>query len=347
MIDKHAAATAGYVPGDRATVLTTGAPRTFTIAGIVTFGTADSAGGATTVLFDDATAQAMLAQPGQIDGVAVTAVDGVSQEALTAKLAAAVGTTAQVVTGAQLTAEDQQAMHDGITAFSVFMLVFAGIAMFVGAFIINNTFSIIVTQRSREMAMLRAMGASRRQVMRAVLLEAVVVGTVASAAGLLAGIGVASGLKAMLVSVGLDIPGGPPVVQTSTIVISMGIGIVVTLVSAVLPARRGSRVPPIAALRDVAVDRSAGSKRRAVIGVSVTALGVAAVLGGLSGGALALVGLGALTVIVGVSVVGPVLARPAASVLGFPLAKLRGTSGVLAQQNAMRNPVAPPARRRR
>lgn len=338
VIDQHSAETAGYHVGDRAKVLTTGSPRAYTISGIATFGSASSAGGATSVLFTDATAQAVLASPGQVDGIAFTAQDGVSQQTLAHRLDRVTGSNVQVVTGAALVAEDQQALHDNISSFSMFMLIFAGVAMFVGAFIINNTFSITVAQRTKEMAMLRSIGAGRRQVMRAVILEAAIVGLVASGLGLLGGIGIAMALKAMLASMGMDIPSGAPVIQTSTVIVALVTGLVVTLVSATTPALRASKVAPIAALRDVALDRSAASKRRTVTGVLLLGLGVLALLAGLGGSGPALVGLGAVVVFVGVSVLGPVLARPVAFVLGAPMAKLRGMAGSLARENAMRNP---------
>ena len=338
VIDKHSADAAGFVPGDRTTVLTKGSPREFTIVGIAKFGSADSPGGTAVVLFDDATAQAMLAEPGQVDGAAFIARPGVSATALVANLKPFVTQGVEVITGAQLTKEDQAHVHKNINAFSTFMLIFAGIAMFVGAFIINNTFSIIVSQRTREMAMLRAIGASGRQVKRAVLVEATLVGVIASALGVLAGVGVARGLKALLGAVGLDIPGGAAIVKASTIVISMLVGVVVTVISAAMPARRAAKVPPIAALRDVALDRSSASKRRTASGLLITGLGVAALLGGLNATDVKLVGIGAVAVFIGVSVLGPVLARPVAFVLGYPMAKLRGMAGVLARQNAMRNP---------
>ena len=338
VIDKHSADVAGYRTGDRATVLSKGAPREFTISGIAKFGTADSPGGASAVLFTDNVAQQLLGEPGKVDGIAVTAASGTSQTQLVAAIDKVVGSDVQVITGAALTAEDQKAVADSFKFFNVFMLIFAFVAVFVGAFIINNTFSITVAQRTREMAMLRAIGANRRQVLRSVLTEAFAVAVVASAAGLAIGIGVASGLKALLSSFGFDVPDGPTVVSGRTIVVSLAVGILVTLASAFLPARRASRVAPIAALRETALDNAAGSKRRAAVGLVVTTLGVAALLAGLGGAAVSLVGLGAFLVFIGVSVLGPVLARPVTRVLGSPLPRMRGMSGALARQNAMRNP---------
>jgi putative ABC transport system permease protein len=336
VIDKASADKAGYQPGDVATVLTKGAPRQFTIAGIATFGTADSPAGATAVLFTDAAATELLATPGQADAIAVTADPGVSQADVAAAVQAAVGGEVEVITGATLVAENQASMAANLAEFETISLVFAVVAVFVGAFIINNTFSITVAQRTREMAMLRAIGASGRQVRRSVLIEAVVIGALASGAGLAAGIGVASGLRQLMSAFGFDMPDGATVISPNAMALSFAVGLIVTVLSAWLPARRAAKIAPFAALRDVSVDRSAGSGRRAVVGAAITAVGVAALFVGL-GGEIALVGAGALVTFVGVSVLGPVLAGPVATVFGTPL-RLRGLSGELATRNAMRNP---------
>ena len=338
VIDKRSADATGFTPGDHTTVLNGGAPRAATIVGVARYGDADSPGGTAMVLFDDITAQEVLAEPGRVDGIAIVADAGVSQQALVSDLTPTIGDGSEVITGAQLTKEDQDKLHDDIGVFGTFMTIFAGIAMFVGAFIINNTFSIIVTQRTKEMALLRAIGASGRQVRAAVLAEAAVVGLIASGIGLVAGIGVARALQALLGAVGLDIPTGSTVVTVPTVMISVLAGFVVTVVSAVMPARRASRVPPIAALRDVAQDHSAASKQRITTGSTITAAGIAALIAGLGAENIKVVGLGAVALFIGVSVLGPVLARPAAVVLGHPMARLRGMAGVLARQNAIRNP---------
>jgi putative ABC transport system permease protein len=336
VIDKASAEKAGYRPGDVATVLTKREPREFTIAGIATFGSADSPAGATAVLFTDATAAQLLASPGQADAIAITADPGTAQTDVAAAIQAAVGNDVEVVTGATLVAQNQASLASDFAAFDTIMLVFAFVAVFVGAFIINNTFSITVAQRTREMAMLRAIGASGRQVQRSVLIEAVAIGSAASAVGLAVGIAVASGLRSLMHAFGFDLPDGPTVISTNAMILSFAVGLAVTVLSAWLPARRAARIAPIAALRDVSVDRSAGSARRAVTGTLITGAGVASLLVGLSG-ELLLVGVGALTTFVGVSVLGPVLARPVARAFGLPL-RMRGLSGELATRNAMRNP---------
>ena len=336
VIDKASADKAGYHVGDIATVLTKSEPQQFTIAGIATFAGEDSPAGATAVLFTDATATELLAEPGQADAIAVTADPGVSQDAATAAIQAAVGNDVEVITGATLIAQDQAALAADIKAFSVIMLVFAFVAVFVGAFIINNTFSITVAQRTRDMAMLRAIGASGRQVKRSVLTEALVVGVLASAAGLVAGIGVASGLRVLMSVFGFEMPNGPMVISSQAMILSFAVGVGITVLSAWLPARRAARIAPIAALREVNVDRSASSTKRAVVGTVITGGGIAALVAGLQG-ELALVGLGALATFVGVAVLSPVLARPVAKLFGLPL-RARGLAGELATRNAMRNP---------
>ena len=336
--DQHYADEAGLQVGDTTTLLSRGEPRPVTLVGTVRFGNADRLGAFSVVLFDDVTAEAVLKAPGQIDAIAVTALPGVSPDTLVARLAPVVGESNQVITGATLTKEHQDRLKKDISQFGTFLTIFALIAVFVGAFIINNTFSIIVSQRTKEMALLRAVGATGRQVRSAVLAEAAVTGAVASAVGLFAGIGVAEGIKALMAALGVKIPIGTMIITTATVAVSMIVGVVVTIVSAVMPARRASKVPPIAALRDIAQDHSAVSKRRIVVGSSSTVVAVATLLMGLNAANAKVVGLGALGLFLAVSVLGPVLARPVAAIVGSPIARLRGTAGVIARQNAMRNP---------
>ncbi|MGD9999852.1 MAG: ABC transporter permease [Ilumatobacteraceae bacterium] len=338
VVDQHSADIADLVIGESIEVLTKAGPAQFTISGIARFGDADSAGGASAVLFTQHDAQTYVSAPGKVDAVLVRAADGVSQETVAASIAQHMPTEIEVLTGAEITKETQDDIAADMAFVSTFLLVFAGIALFVGAFIIFNTFSIIVTQRQREMALLRAIGASSKQVIRSVLVEASVVGAIASAAGLATGIGVAAGLKALLASFGLDLPGGSMAVTNSTIIVSLVVGTVVTLTSAFFPARKAGKIPPVAAMRSVAIDQTGSSKRRTVIGTVVTGLGVASMMGGLSEGELPLVGLGALVTFVGVAVLAPVLARPAARLLGWPVHRTTRMSGSLARQNAMRNP---------
>jgi putative ABC transport system permease protein len=336
VIDKTSASKGHIEVGDRVTVLTKHQPEQFTVAGIAKFDRYDSPAGATAVLFTDAKATELLASPGQADGIAITIAPGAAQEPVRAAVAQAVGGNVQVITGSELIKEDQETLRKQIGQMATIFYVFAVVAVFVGAFIINNTFSIIVAQRKRDMAMLRAVGASGRQVKRSVLIEAAVIGVVASAVGLVAGIGIAAGLRQLMSVFGFDMPDGPTIITAGAMTLSFVVGVMVTVLSAWLPARRAAKIAPIAALRDVNVDRSGVSARRAIAGTVVTAGGVAALIAGL-GGALPLVGIGAVGVFAGIAVLGPVLARPISKAFGIPL-RARGIAGELATRNASRNP---------
>lgn len=341
VIDAGSADKGDYAAGDTATVLTKAGPIQAQVVGVAKFGEVDSALGSTFVFFTDRAAQRYLATPGKYDGISVVAEHGMSESAVAERIRAALPTGTEVVTGARMTKENQDDVAQALSFFGTFMNIFSIIALFVGSFIIYNTFSILVAQRSREMALLRAIGASRRQVTNSVLLEAFVVGTLAAVLGLGAGIGVAAGLKALLDVIGFDIPATGMVLTGNTVIVSLVVGIVISLVAAWFPARRAAKVAPIAAMRDVAVERADRSRLRIGLGGLVTALGVLALLGGLFGDVsnpLRLVGLGALLTMVGVAALGALFARPVTRLLGAPLERLRGVTGHLARENAMRNP---------
>ena len=340
VIDAGSAKSAGFKVGDQVTILTQGPPAKYQIVGIAKFGDADSAAGASAALFDTPTAQAITGATDQFDSISVVAQPGVSQQTLKSRIAATLDNkTYQVLTGAQITKENQSDIKNALQFFNVALIVFALVALFVATFIIFNTFSIVVAQRLREMALLRALGASGRQVMGSVLTEAVLVGLFASVIGLGAGIALSSGLKAVLDAFGFDIPAGGTVISAQTVIVALVVGTGVTIISAIVPARKASRVPPIAAMRDVAIEERPNSGRRALIGFGILALGVISLFAGLFGGAgIQLVGLGALIVFIGVFVLGPVVARPLSDAIGWPAARLRGITGSLARDNAMRNP---------
>jgi putative ABC transport system permease protein len=342
VIDKKSADDGDLKVGDTTTVLVQGPPQQVTIVGITKFGGSDSPGGASFVLFTTPAAQRLVAQPGQFDSVSILADEGVSEGTVAARIAPTLPGGTEVLTGAQITKESQDDIQDDLSFITIFMLVFAVVALLVGSFMIFNTFSITVAQRTRENALLRALGASKRQVLLAVLLEALIVGLLASIAGLLAGLAVASGLKALLAGFGVDLPAGGVVVTSRTIVVAVLTGVVVTLVAALSPARRAGKVPPVAAMRDVDVGSVGyGSKLRMGIGAAFLSLGLLSLLLGLFGGGdnpLPLVGLGALLVFIGVIVLGRTVALPLSRTIGSPLPRLRGIAGSLARQNAMRNP---------
>jgi putative ABC transport system permease protein len=342
VVDKGTADEGNLEVGDTVDVLSQVRTKAYEIAGIAKFGTADSPGGASVTLFTPAEMQRIAKYENEYDEIAVVAEDGVGQTEVKQRLQDELrGEELEVLTGAEITAENQDNFREGIGFFSTALLVFAAIALFVGIFIIYNTFTIIVAQRSREMALLRAVGASRRQVLSAVLGESVVIGLVASALGLVAGILLSTGLLNLLNAFGFDIPGGGTVITVATVVTAFVVGTTITVLSAVVPARKASRVPPVAAMRDVAIERQRQLGVRAGIGIAIVAVGVALLLYGLFGATsseINFVGFGAFAIFVGVFVLGPLYARRASKILGGPLARFRGMTGVLARENAARNP---------
>jgi putative ABC transport system permease protein len=341
VIDYASAKKAGFKPGDRVEVLTGKGPHTFQLSGAARFGSADSPGGATYVLLTEHAAQLYTGEPGRFDGIEVAAKSGVSQEELRNRIAKVLPSGAEVITGKELTKETQNAIKTGLNIFNIILLTFAGIALFVGVLIIYNTFSILVAQRVRESALLRALGASRRQVARIVVAEAFVVGFFSGALGLLAGIGLAKGLEVLLDVLGVELPSSALVIPSSAVIASFVVGILATVVSAWLPARRAGKVAPVAALREVSVDRSGASKIRAVLGTLVLAAGVAAILYGLFADMAKpyiLVGAGAAVTFLGMIILAPTLAVPVCRFLGLPLARFAGVPGQLARENAVRNP---------
>jgi putative ABC transport system permease protein len=339
VINKAAADQGGFSLDEVATVLVQAGPQRLRIVGVVRFGTADSIAAGNGVMLTQAAAQRLVAETGRFDDIGVVADHGVSQEQLRDRLAAALP-GADVITGRAMVAESDRAIKAAVKGINQGLVAFALISLFVGSFIIYNTFSILVAQRGREMALLRAIGASRRQVLGSVLLEAVVVGLLAALGGVAAGFGVAAALRALLSLAGLEIPAGAMVLAPRTVLVSLLTGVLVSAASAVLPARRASKAPPVAAIRELAHDRSGRSRRRVVIGAVVTAAGVAALSIGLLADPkrLVAVGLGAAAIFVGVAVLGPVLAGPASRLLGAPLPALSGMPGTLARENAVRSP---------
>ena len=342
VIDAHSADVGKLGVGDTTTVLVQGPPRTVRVSGIAKFGTVDSPGGATVTLFPATVAQKLVAEPGKFDTISIVAAPGTSQQQVTAAVAKVIPKGTEAVTGAVVTKETQDMAREGMAFFRTFMLVFALVALLVGAFMIFNTFSITVAQRTRENGLLRALGAGRRQILLSVLLEAFVVGVIASLLGIIGGLGVAVGLKALLAAVGIPVPGTGVVFKTSTVVISLAVGIGVTMLAALSPARKAARVPPIAAMQQGLVGSTGyGSRQRIYVGCGLLALGLGALVTGLFGSvgqAFALVGVGALLVFFGVSVLGRTIALPLSRAIGSPLPRLRGVTGELARENAMRNP---------
>jgi putative ABC transport system permease protein len=342
VIDKKSARDGHLQVGDTTTVLVKGPPQRVRIAGIAAFGTTDSPAGASVVMFTTPVAQRLLTAPGKVTSISFIASPGVSQQQLAHNLSRVLPSGIEAVTGATITKEMQNAFQKVISFVSTFLLIFAVVALLVGSFMILNTFAITVAQRTRENGLFRALGASRRQVLGSVLIEAVVVGVIASLIGLAAGLAVPVGLKALLTALGFEMPAGGVVFSARTIIISILAGLIVTIVAAVSPARKAAKVPPVAAMHDVQVGSTGyGSKERVIVGVAILAAGIAALFTGLFAdiaSPILIVGAGALLVFLGVSVLGRTVSLPLSRVIGAPLPRLRGVTGSLAQENAMRNP---------
>src|SRR5687767_4638646 len=340
VIDAGTADREGYAVGDAITVQALGPERQLEISGIVTFGDVDSIGTATAALFDLEAAQALFDKRGQYTEVLVGGPDSARAE-----LDQSLGGSFNV----QTAADHDRFTLDGLKMFvdflKVFLLVFGGIAVFVGAFTIYNTLSITVAQRSRELALLRALGATRRQVLRSVVVEALAIGTIASLAGLAAGVGLAKFLSGVFSSAGIDLPSTGTVFGARTIVVSLAVGIVVTVLASLGPALRATRVSPVTAMRE-GTDIPAGRiGRRAPLFAAVTGALALGVLGlGLFGpgidaeGRLALLAPGSLLLFIAVALISPRVVPRLASALGRPGQKVAGAAGGLARRNAMRNP---------
>ncbi|NLU70865.1 ABC transporter permease [Streptomyces sp. HNM0574] len=341
-IDAKTAERTGYKVGDEARLSVDGPVRTEKVTGVFTTESGSVAAGGTLVLFDTATAQQLLGQPGQFAEITVAAAEGTSQAQLKSAVEKAVPDGTEVVTGEKLAEDESEMIEQSMSGMQTGLLVFAGIALFVGVFIIANTFTMLVAQRTKELALMRAVGASRRQVTRSVLIEAFVVGTVAAVAGLLAGIGIGAGLRALMGNFGATMPDGPLVVTPTAVVASLVTGVLITVLAAWLPARRAAKIPPVAAMSSVhAVATTRSLLVRNTLGALLTGAGAALVVtaSGMSDAdsGKGPMGLGAGLMLIGVFVLTPLLSRPLIAAAS-PLLRIFGVSGKLARQNAVRNP---------
>jgi putative ABC transport system permease protein len=339
-IDAATASAQDLSIGSELIAVTPQGPEQVEITGIIRFGESGNLAGATVALFDAATALDRFSPDGSWSYAELYTEDGTDRAAVASAVEDIAPAGFEVVTAEQLVDETLESIGGFLDVFSTALLVFAGVSLFVGAFIIFNTFSIIVAQRTREFALLRAVGASRRQVLGAMLTEAAVTGLVASIIGIALGAGVAYGMAALLAAVGLELPSAGLELAPRTIVVGLLVGVVVTVVSALLPVLRSTRVPPVAALQSVAAPPApkAGAARY-VLGGIVTAAGVVALSIGLfADGGIAIVGVGAAVVFLGITVLSPLVARPLVRAIGAPVAAGFGVRGQLARENAMRNP---------
>jgi putative ABC transport system permease protein len=338
VIDAATATKYHFHIGEKVHVLLTGPPQTFTLSGIVRFGTADNVAGAAIAAFSLPTAQKIFEHVGHYQVIDVLAKPGVNSGQLQRAIAHVLPGNVEVVTGQTVANEATSSINQALGFFSTALLVFAFISLFVGGFTIFNTFSIIVGQRTRELALLRILGASRKQIFRSVLAEAGVVGLLASVIGLALGVLAAAGLEAILNGFGITLPTGGLVFEPRTVVVGLLVGVGVTVVSAISPARRAVRIAPVAALSEHDVGTTESSRRRIVVGSALAVLGIVALAVGLTAPAIQLVGLGAVAVFIGIGMLAPLVARPMASVIGRPLARLLGISGKLGRENSMRSP---------
>lgn len=342
-LDQSAAERADLAVGDELQLMGTGRAVPFELVGLTQLGGA-SFGGTSIAQVTLPEAQKLTGKQGRYDQISIAADEGVSAEELKQRVQQALPDTLLVETAQENADRNANDIKEGLSFLTIALLAFAAIALFVGSFVIFNVFSITVAQRTREFGMLRTLGAGRGQILRTVLIESFLIGLVGALIGILVGIGLAKGLSAVMKAVGADLPANALAILPRTIIVSLVIGIGVTMVASLIPAVRSTRVPPIAALSETLT--IAGKNRivlRTVIAVLLTLLGLALILpvliGGEDGGSAAgMIGGGAVCVVIAISIFAPRLVRPAASVVGAPLERIGGLTGRLARENAQRNP---------
>ena len=318
----------------------------YRLVGIVRLGET-SFGGAAIAQLTLPEAQRVTDKVGKFDQISIAAEKGVSPDELKRRIARVMPRSVLVETGKQAAKRQSEEIADDLGFLKILLLVFAGVSLFVGAFLIFNTFSITVAQRVREFGLLRALGASRAQVLRSVILEAATIGALGSALGIAGGLGVAGALNALFKAIGVDIPNTGTVVETRTVIVSILVGLGVTLAAALSPALRATRITPMAALLEAELPETGRRRQRVytvlavllgVAGIGITCVGLFAGIDD-SGTAAGLMGGGAVAVLLGTSLVSPRLVRPLASAAGWPLEWLRGLTGRLARENALRKPA--------
>ena len=347
-INSASAEAGGYEVGDEVTVIppsvATGGPITqkLTLVGLAGFNGGGGTAGSTLVIFSTPGAQQMfLDGEDAFTSVSLTAAEGVSQKELVAAADEVLPAGYEGVTGDEIIEESQSAIGEFLGFISIFLGVFAVIAVIVGGFIIANTFSILVAQRVRELALLRALGASRKQVRRSVLVEAFLMALLGSTLGLFVGLGLARGLAGLFGTFGLQINGSVLNLTPLTIVAAYAVGIVVTVVAAYLPARRAAKVAPVAAMRDDVAMSEGSLRRRTLIGAVLLVIGAGIALAGVVGapGNDAIwIGVGAVVWVLTVAAISAVIGRPVLAACRALFSRVFGTTGRLAGDNAIRNP---------
>lgn len=341
-LDRSTATRGEYAVGDRVRVSTNGPVKEYTLSGIFTTEDGQVNAGGSLVLFETSVAQKLYLEPGFFTDATVTAAPGASGTRILGAVEPLLPENADARTGDQLAKEQAEQIESQLSGINQMLLAFATVALFVGIFLISNTFTMLVAQRTKELALLRAVGASRRQVKRSVMIEALLVGLFASAVGFVLGIGLAVALRSAMSSFGARVPAGPLVISPVAVAAAFGVGVVITLIAAWLPARRAAKIPPVAAMSSVhAVATMKSLVLRNSIGAVLTLLGAALIVAGASAagdnGRL-LVGGGAFFSLVGIIVLIPLLSRPVIALVQPLLNRLWGVAGKLAGQNAVRNP---------
>ena len=342
-LDEAAADEAGLGVGDRLQIVGRVPAKSFRLVGLTRLGGA-SFGGASIAQVTLPEAQRITDKRGEFDQISIAAEDGVSPATLKRRIARVMPRSVRVETGEESAARNSDEIRESLGFLQTMLLIFAFVAIFVGAFLIFNTFSITVAQRISEFGMLRTLGASRGQILRSVVAEAVAIGAIGALLGIAGGFVIALGLKSLFQAVGADLPTTDLVMKSRTVIVSLLVGVVVTLVASLVPALRSTRVSPIAALH---AQLGQPSRRRRIVNALLSALlglaGLGLIVAGLFGGAdgdaaAGSMGIGAVLLVIAVSLFSPVLVRPLAAVAGVPMERLRHLTGKLARENAQRNP---------
>lgn len=343
IIDKATAELGKFAIGDKIQVILQGPAEEFTLVGIATFGSSDGLAGATLSAFELNEAQRVFGFENSFAEINIKAESGISPEELKTRVDKILPPELESITGQEQSNEQVSELNEGLGFINTALLAFAGVSIFVGSFIIQNTFRIIVAQRSKELALLRAIGATKAQVVRLVIYEATVIALIASVMGIFLGLIVANGVRALMNSIGFGLPDGPLNIEPRTVMVSLGVGLVVTLLSAIIPAIKASRVSPVEAMREN--EASSGSRKslfkRGIFGLIISLVGVASLIIGLNTDIeqpIYAVGFGVVMMFIGVSIIAPLLSSPLAQIIGWPLTKYRGVSAKLARDNAKRSP---------
>ncbi|MBV9203862.1 MAG: ABC transporter permease [Actinobacteria bacterium] len=340
MIDRASARRGRYAAGQTIGIAIAGHAVPFTITGITGYGSADSLAGGSMAIFSLPVAQQLFGKAGEYDQIVVKAAPGVPASQLRDRIASVLPAGDEAVTAASASASAARQINSDLGILTDFFLGFAGIALFVAAFVIWNTFSILVGQRTRELALARALGAGAGQVFRSVLAEAAILAAAASLAGAALGLGMARALAALLAVFGFALPVSGLVLPAAGLAVAIGTGIAMTVAASLPPAFRATRIAPVQAMRDPAPEPARFGARRLTAGLAVTAVGIAALLTGILGGhgPVLLAAAGAAGCFAGVTILAPLTVRPLAWLAGAPLARLPGRAGLLARGNTMRNP---------